>query len=186
MCFNECGASLWFGGVLLLLVKSKVKRLLISYKSECVLFWLIGMLFGFLAGYNTPDSVVSLVRASLPGSVSIVWVLVLVCFPYLIYYLLQRVSLKGLIPYLILGKAYCYIFSICVISRAFGDAGWLVCALCFCADSVSVFVLLHFLLGCFTSNRKWHNIIFSVSIVVTVLFVFINHFAVLPFWLSVI
>lgn len=170
----------------MLLLKPTLCRVLNFRKTRNVLFWIFGILFGFFAGNKVPYSVVSLVRVSLPGSVSIVWALLLSLFPYLFCYLLRRFSLMGLLPFLLFGKAFSYTFSLCVVFCAFGSAGWLICVLCFFADFLSVFVLLRFLLDCtaWAGKRYVQNLIASIAL--TVFFELSNHLFVLPFWEALI
>lgn len=152
-----------------------------SYKKFLLFLWYFGVCIGIFAGCRVNNSFYSLMHSSLCSRVSIVWVLISALIPYFLYLLLQRAWSRVFLACICFLKAFCYAFALLVIFRAFGSAGWLMCALCLWCDILSTVLLFWFLLNCDRWRSVHHERIFAFNVAVTIVLICINYWLVRPF-----
>ena len=152
------------------------------YRQYLLFAWFFGVCLGIFVGSTVQNSFHSLMRTSLSGSVSIVWVLITALFPYFLYFMLHRAWGRIILVCTCFFKAFAYSFSLLTLFQSFDSAGWLVCILCLWYDAVSTLLLFWFLGSCLGRDLVSRRRNYILSFVVTILVVCINHFFVRPFW----
>lgn len=155
------------------------------YKQYLFLAWFLGICFGIFICSTVQSSFCSLMRASLSGSVSIVWVLVTALFPYFLYFTLHRAWGRLVLICTCFFKAFTYSFSLFALFYSFDSAGWLVCILCLWYDA-ALAVILFWFLGNLEGNVYARKRKYALSVVVTFMLICINHYFVRPIWIDLL
>ena len=152
------------------------------YPLSLLMVWLVGLLIGLNLSNQIPVESFSLMRMFSVSHVSIVWVLFVELFPFLISVLLLRYCSQYCILPVALFEGLRYSFCCCFFVNLFGDAAWLVCLVVFFFRIFSTPVLLFFWLffpGVDARNR--HKVGYSV-LTMLILLGLIDYFALSPFW----
>lgn len=89
------------------------------------LFWFAGLLCGIFAYLSAEDSILSLMRMTPSGSVSIVGLLCVTVLPFLLSAFAVSISMPALILLLCFCKAFLFAFVSLGVLQVFGTAGWL-------------------------------------------------------------
>lgn len=134
-----------------------------SCKAILVLFWYIGFCGGALAA-AAAGNLTSLMRAYCDSSVSIVGLLIVPFFPFLLSAVAVYFSCTWLLYSTALGKMFCFGFCACAVSGTFGNAGWLICLLLLFTDFFTMPVLCWFQLRYTDTNKKkfWTDVFICV------------------------
>ena len=114
-----------------------------SCKMSLILCWLIGIWSGVLVAAGA-DDIVSLMRACCYASVSIVGLLFIPLFPFLISAVAVYFSLPRLLCFTAFMKSFFFGFCTCVVFKGFGTAGWLVWPMLQFTDLLTLPVLCRF------------------------------------------
>ena len=146
------------------------------YPLALVLVWSIGLVTGLYLTNRIPVESLSLMHMLELSHVSIVCVLLVRLFPFLISILLMRYLPQYLILPFVLFEGIQYSYCSCLFSIIYGSAAWLVRAVIFFSANLSAPVLLFLWLvfpGSEGSSRRW---IVCGVLAVPVLF------ALSPYW----
>jgi hypothetical protein len=147
-----------------------------------ITWWSLGLILGFYISAKAPTNIYSVMRSSMFGRVSIVWVLISATFPYLVFFVSHSLSKKGILYSFLFLKALIYAYCLGVIFCAFGSAGWLVCTISFFTGTLSSFFFLVFLL-CFDERQLKKSVIQAiVNCFVIVSLLCLDRYALWPFW----
>lgn len=123
-----------------------------SCKLFLILCWLIGLWCGIFVAAGA-DNIVSLMRACCDAGVSIVGLLFIPLFPFLISAVAVYFSLPWLLCLTAFFKSLLSVFCTCVIFRAFKGAGWLIWPMLQFTDLLTLPVLCRFQLRRICSQR---------------------------------
>lgn len=140
------------------------------YVSSVILAWISGQLVVFLSGCQIPFDIVSVMRLSSIGQMSIVWLLLSAILPFVCLFVFMRFEKRFLCLVLVQLKAFMFTYSLSCIASAFSSAGWLLRWLCFFTDSVSTLLFLYLVLsGNFGPKKCWiHRLLVCIITVVIV------------------
>ena len=124
-----------------------------SCKFLIVTCWCAGFAGGFFLATDA-GFYYSLMRACCDSRVSIVNLLIVPCFPFLISAIAVYFSSRPLLYLCAVVKMFCFGFCLCAVSRSFPGAGLLMCILLLFADILTLPVLCRFQwLGCLQGRK---------------------------------
>lgn len=118
-------------------------------------FWLTGLVSGILVCLSAGDSFVSWMRSTVYWSVSIVGLLFVTIFPFLISAFAVFISRPGLLLPICFCKAFLFSLVSMGTVQAFGSAGWLIRCLLLFSDCVSVPLLYWYWLRFLPGTRTF-------------------------------
>lgn len=114
-----------------------------SCKSHLILFWLVGFGSGVFTAAGA-DNIVSLMRACCDAGVSIVGLLLVPLFPFLISAVAVYFSLPWLLCLTAFLKSFLSAFCACAVFLVFKGAGWLILPMLQFTDLMTLPVLYRF------------------------------------------
>ena len=128
-----------------------------SCKVSLILCWCIGFAGGVFQGLNA-GPYYSLMRACCDSRVSIVNLLIVPCFPFLVSAIAVYFSLRLVLYFCAVCKMFCFSFCLCAVFRSFPGAGVLVCILLLFTDILAIPVLCRFQWsGCLRGRRQFYR-----------------------------
>lgn len=143
--------------------------------------WLFGLVLGFYISAAGSESSVYLMRTAVLRSVSIVGLLVVLIFPFVISaVLIHYVSAKCIYPLAFL-KAIFFAFCLHSITLAFGSSSWLVRWILMFSESCMVVILLWFWIRNISGSGRSYIGEITVFAVFSAIIFFIDFYAVSPF-----
>lgn len=128
--------------------------------------WMIGLSSGIWAYVSSGTALVSLMRSTLQGAVSIVRVLCMTSLPFLFSAFAVFLSCPWLIFPVALVKGFSFSFAAMGLMHAFGSAGWLIRLLSCFADVVTIPLLYWFWCSCFRLEDRLlgHRCVLAASL----------------------
>lgn len=97
-----------------------------SCRSLILPAWVLGLFAGLWFGSSYGSGFVSLMRSALSQPVSIVGILAVYCFPFLLTAFAVLISRLELLVLLAFCKAFLFSACACLVELSFGSAGWLI------------------------------------------------------------
>lgn len=151
-----------------------------------ILCWCFGAAVGTLCFFSAPDLFSSLMRSAAYHTVSIVGVLGVTLFPFLITVMVMRLSREHVVYLVCCIKALLYSLNVLSVYCAFGSAGWLFQFLIMFSENVSMFLLWILWIRYFTSTRKLPAPVVGSFLVIVLLVAVFDLCVVSPFTVSVL
>ena len=143
--------------------------------------WILGIVLGFGFSFQTTVYTSSLMLSAANCRLSIVGLLFVLIFPFLISFVLFRLFKPLLVLPILFFKAFS--FSCCVFSivLAFGDAGWLARWLLVFSNSLAVVIYIRFCLRHAAGDNETLKRDFIISLVSVTAIGCIDYFIISPF-----
>lgn len=154
------------------------------YTFFLAIFWILGFCLGICLSLSASENIFSLMPILLTGNVSIVGMLIVFTFPFIIAVVLTHLSLRNFLYLLGFVKSFCFSFASSCIFLSFRSAGWLMCALIMFSDLILSVLFFWFLLRCITGNSNMYIIDTAFCTVITAAVVCVNYYLITPFLLS--
>ena len=153
-------------------------------RSDCIYFvsWISGLLLGIAISGKAPSNILTMMRSSIFGRVSIVWVLVSAAFPYFLFFVSRCFLGNRVIPVFLFLKAFCYAYCLGVVFCAFGSAGWLVGLISSVSDTVPSLLFLLFLFSFNELKVQKYCVFAAINILVVISMLCIDRYILWPYW----
>lgn len=149
-------------------------------------YWFLGACFGIYLASASSEYNLSLMPILLTSNVSILGMLVVFTFPFVIAAVLAYFSLRHFLYFLGFCKAFCFSFASSCIFCFFGSAGWLMHALIMFSDTLLSVLLFWFLLRYIagSGNLCWRDVCYCITISAVV--ICFDYYLVTPFLFSLV
>lgn len=146
-------------------------------------FWCAGLFFGIYGYLTAGTPFLSWMRGVVPGSVSIVGLLGITVFPFLISALAVFFSTPWLLLLVCFCKAFLFSFVSLGIWQAFGSAGWLARLLWMFSDCIGIPLLYGFWLRHLSGDRAVGGLETGCYLAAFVLLGSVDYRIISPFWM---
>lgn len=151
------------------------------YRHLLALCWTAGLGCGVFLWFLADDSVASLMRSSLSGSVSIVGLLSVTFLPFLLSAIAVYFSGPWFLLLICLGKGIVFSFVSMASVASFGGSGWLIRLLLCFSDCLSMPLLYWFWLRCIHSSVRGSVVRFFAAGALYFLIGSIDYCYIVPF-----
>lgn len=143
--------------------------------------WVCGLSFGLFLASRMHGDYSSLMRTVITNRVSIVGLLIILLFPFILSVVAIHFSRTGFLYLLSAGKGICFSFCVYLIMAEFSSSGWLLCRLLLFSELCILPPLFYLWIKCIEGGKQTIKLSAGFYPLIAVVAAVLDYFLISPF-----